>query len=589
MSSRFNHVVKSTLQSPIGNRIAFFLFAAMIGMVVGLATVALIELISVVQWIGYGERSEARFAEIAASTPTWRVVLTPLLGGLVVGITLHMLPGRRYHGIADVMEACAFNSGRMGARSGIGAAFAASVSLGVGAPLGREGPAVHIGASISAWFAEKLNLNRSQSLALLGCGAAAAVTTSFNAPIAGVLFALEVIVGYYTLRVFAPVVVASLLAVVVRHQFYGSDPMYELPNYSINTLWELPLFAVLGICGALLVALFILLVSVVDRSWQSTRVSTWLRPAVAGLIIGLFATRYPMILSVGFEPVVQTLNGLLQVKEIATLLLLKTAGAAIALGSGFAGGVFSPSVFIGTMLGGVYCYVLGSIGMNSISEQGVYSIVGMAAVASAMLGAPISTVLIVFEVTRSYDVTMAVMIAAAFASTVMQLGENSSFFRWQLNRRGVNISSGRDVSLLMTHTVEKLITRRYSVASADMTLNDIESQLGRERQRVVIIVDEDQQYVDSLDLRGIVVQSIENGRDTLLSEVLNDTAVSVSPDINVVAALQRMAEAELDYLPIVGDVKGEQSNVLGVIFRSDLMTEHYEVLKKAREDEFGVA
>jgi len=125
-------------------------------------------------------------------------MLVPLVGGLMVGIIINLLPSRRYHGIADVMEACAFNSGRMGVRSGVMAAIAAALSLGSGAPLGREGPAVHIGASISAWFAERLGLDRSQTLALLGCGAAAAVTTSFNAPIAGVIFALEVVVGYYT-------------------------------------------------------------------------------------------------------------------------------------------------------------------------------------------------------------------------------------------------------------------------------------------------------------------------------------------------------------------------------------------------------
>lgn len=583
------HFLKSVLHSPVGNRIAFFLFAALIGVVVGLATVALIEFIAIVQWIGFGEKSEARFAEIAANAPAWRVVITPFIGGLVVGVILYLLPGRRYHGIADVMEACAFNSGRMGARSGIGAAFAASVSLGVGAPLGREGPAVHIGASISAWFAEKLNFNRSQSLALLGCGAAAAVTTSFNAPIAGVLFALEVIVGYYTLRVFAPVVVASLLAVVVRHQFYGSEPMYALPDYHISTLWELPLFALLGVIGAILVGLFIITVSNVDKFWRKTRVVTWLRPAFAGLLIGLVATRYPMILSVGFEPVVQVLNGVLQIKEVAMLLLLKTLGAAIALGSGFAGGVFSPSVFIGTMLGGVYWFLLGSVVPDSLSEQGVFSIVGMAAVASAMLGAPISTVLIVFELTRSYDVTLAVMIAAAFASTVMQLSNNSSFFRWQLNQRGINISSGRDVSLLMTHTIQKLITQRYSKVTPETSLGEVQSKLGSERQRVVIVVDEKEQFLGALDLRGVVVQATEKSRDTQIAECINEKISGVSPDINVVVALQKMAELELDYLPVVSASDEGHSNIEGVIFRSDLMSEHYEVLKKAREDEFGVA
>jgi len=275
--------------SSLSGRLVFFLLAGVIGMVVSLATVLLIEAISFVQLLGYGARSEAQFASIAAEQPWWRLMLVPLLGGLLVGVIINFLPSRRYHGIADVMEACAFNSGRMGVRSGVMAAIAAAVSLGSGAPLGREGPAVHIGASISAWFAEHLGLDRSQTLALLGCGAAAAVTTSFNAPIAGVIFALEVVVGYYTLRVFAPVVIASLAAVAVHGYFFGSAPLFELEPMQPHSLFELPLFALLGVLAGLMVTLFIYSLEALRSGWERSALPLWSRPAVAGLIIGIIA------------------------------------------------------------------------------------------------------------------------------------------------------------------------------------------------------------------------------------------------------------------------------------------------------------
>ena len=273
--------------SSLSARLVFFLLAALIGMVVSLATVLLIEAISFVQLLGYGARSEAQFASIAAEHPWWRLMLVPLIGGLLVGVIINFLPSRRYHGIADVMEACAFNSGRMGVRSGVMAAVAAAVSLGSGAPLGREGPAVHIGASISAWFAEHMGLDRSQTLALLGCGAAAAVTTSFNAPIAGVIFALEVVVGYYTLRVFAPVVIASLAAVAVQGYFFGSAPMFELEPMQEHSLFELPLFALLGVLAGLMVTLFIYSLEALRSGWERSALPLWIRPPVAGLIIGI--------------------------------------------------------------------------------------------------------------------------------------------------------------------------------------------------------------------------------------------------------------------------------------------------------------
>lgn len=572
--------------SALAGRAIFFLLAAVIGVVVSLVTVLLIELISVVQYISYGGRSEELFATIAAQQPWWRLILAPLVGGLIVGIIINYLPSRRYHGISDVMEACAFNSGRMGVRSGIGAAIAAAVSLGVGAPLGREGPAVHIGASVSAWLAEHLGLDRRQTLALLGCGAAAAVTTSFNAPIAGVIFALEVIVGYYTLRVFAPIVIASLAAVVVRTRIYGAEPLFVVDALGEYSAWELPLFAILGVLAGLLIAGFIKLVSVLRHAWELSHLPIWVRPALAGLLIGLIAIKYPMILSIGYEPTLAALEKTLAFNDLLALLILKTFGTAVALSSGFAGGVFSPSVFLGAMLGGVF--ILGMAGIWESGAQGIYSVAGMAAVSSAMLGAPISTILIVFELTRDYGVILPVMTAAAFASTTAQMGKHTSYFRWQLANRGVNISSGRDVSLLRTRTVEKLVNQVCTRVSPADRLREVESKLGVARKRIAIVLDEDEFFVGSIDLRELVAQSREAPAEKTVVEIAKDDSVSVTTSTNLVSALQVMADNDIDYLPVLSDMDEEKRSFLGVIFKVDLLAEHYTVLRNAREEEFGV-
>ena len=580
--------------SPLASRSIFFLLAGFIGVVVALATVGLIELISLVQWLSYGEGSEERFARIAAEQPWWRLLLVPLIGGILVGIIINYLPGRRYHGISDVMEACAFNSGRMGVRSGLGAALAAAISLGVGAPLGREGPAVHIGASCSAWLAERLGLDRSQTLALLGCGAAAAVTTSFNAPIAGVIFALEVIVGYYTLRVFAPMVIASLAAVVVRTRFYGAEPLFLLETAGDFTAWHLPLFALLGILSGLLISVFIHLVSQLRRGWELSHLPLWIRPALAGLFIGLIAIKYPMILSIGYEPTHAALHQNLSFNDLFALLILKIMGTAVALSSGFAGGVFSPSVFLGAMLGGVF--ILGvsllPIGLNADGLQSVFSVAGMAAVSSAMLGAPISTILIVFELTRDYGVILPVMTAAAFASTTAQLSKHTSFFRWQLSNRGVNITAGRDVSLLRTRTVENLLTQVCTRVSHDSSLRQVESQLGVARKRIGVILDDDGMFVGSIELRDLVATTRDTGASMTVADIAKNDSVAVRPSTNLVSALQVMADNEIDYLPVLEAPDSESNDgrreFLGVIFKADLLAEHYAVLRRAREEEFGV-
>ena len=553
----------------------------------GLSTLALIELVGLVQWIGYGEASEIRFTQIIAARPAWQVVLVPAAGGLFLGILMQFLPGKRYHGIADVMEACALNSARMPARSGLGAGLAAAVSLGVGAPLGREGPAVHIGASISAWLAEKLNLDHKQSLALLGCGAAAAVAVSFNTPIAAVIFALEVIVGYFTLRVFAPIVIAAMVAMLVREYFVGHHPLFPTLPHTIISQWEFLLFAALGVLGAMLSKSLLTLTGVFEQTWRRTGVPRWLQPAIAGAVFGLVAIPLPQVLGIGFEGTLLALRGVLDNEVLMWLLLGKLLLVCLAVSSGFAGGIFGPAIFLGAMLGGLFWSLASLTGMT-LSEQGVYATIGMAAVGSALLGAPISTVLIVFELTRDYGITLGVMTAAAFASTLMQTGQHGSFFRWQLARRNVNLSRGRDISLLMTHRVENLVTQAYLVVEPDLTTGELESRMGQERHRLAIFVDEDNVFRGSVNLAMLITHAIENGMDSQAIDAALPVDYAITPMTNIVTAVQNMAERQLEFIPVVNREITKRPVLIGIVSKSDLLAEHYDVVKRAREEEFGI-
>lgn len=569
------------------NRLRFFLIAAVIGAIVGLSTLLLIKLVLLVQWVGYGEASEIRYSQIISARPDWQVVLVPAVGGLLLGVVMQFLPGRRYHGIADVMEACAMNSARMPVRSGIGAALAAGVSMGVGAPLGREGPAVHIGASISAFIAEKFKLDHKQSLALLGCGAAAAVAVSFNTPLAAVIFALEVIVGYYTLRVFAPIVIATMIAMLVREYFLGNQALFSSLPHTIESNWELLLFALLGVAGAFLAKSLLLLTAIFERMWKATHVPRWLQPALAGVAIGLVGTKLPQVMGIGFEGTLLALRGALESDLLFYLLFAKLAVVCLALSSGFAGGVFGPAVFMGTMLGGLFWAIASMTGLN-LSEQGVYATIGMAAVGSALLGAPISTVLIVFELTRDYGVTMGVMTAAAFASTVMQAGKHGSFFRWQLARRNINLSHGRDISLLMTQRVENLICDDYLQADESTMLGELTSRMGAQRMRVAVFVDADGVYKGSASLSMLVAFAIDNGMDVHAIDASMDDSYSITSMTNIVTAVQAMAEQQNEFIPVIDRAEKRKPRLLGVVTKSDLLSEHYDVVKRAREDEFGI-
>jgi len=433
-----------------------------------------------------------------------------------------------------------------------------------------------------AWLAEKLGLDRKQSLALLGCGAAAAVAVSFNTPIAAVIFALEVIVGYYTLRVFAPVVIAAMAAMIVRDLSLGNAPLFQVPEHTLSSHWELIIFALIGVLGAFVAKALISMTQGIGKIWEWSGAPGWCRPTVAGALIGCFAIPLPLILSIGAEGTLLALQASLPVIMLISLLVVKTIVVALALGSGFAGGVFGPAIFIGSVLGGLLWALLSASGLP-LSDQGVYATIGMAALASALLGAPISTVLIVFELTHDYNITLGVMAAAAFASTFMQLGEHSSFFRWQLARRNVNLSRGRDISLLMTRRVEDLISDAFLQAEPGITAGQLESKLGLERRRLVMFVDEEGVFRGSVTLANLISHAIEHGMGSTAMDAAFDADYSISPDANIVTAVQIMAERQVEYVPVVS--RGRASTP---VVKSELLAEHYDVVKRAREDEFGI-
>jgi CIC family chloride channel protein len=331
------------------------MLAVVIGVFSGLAAIGFRYAIDLVQRLFYGFGGE-QVATLAAELPWWHLLLAPALGGLLVGLLIYfVMPGRRPQGVAQVIEASALKGGRMSLTTGLKAAVVSAASIGAGASVGREGPVVHLGASLGGWLAKQLHLGRSLSRTLLGCGVAAAVAASFNAPIAGSFFALEVVVGHYALSAFAPIVIASVTGTLVSRMHYGDFPAFILPDqWVIVSFWEFPAFALLGVVSAVAAIVFMRSVFYTEAVIAKVPIPVWSRPAVAGLLIGVIAVGFPQVLGVGYEATDAALSALYPLWLLVALIVLKTAATAIALGGGFGGGVFSPSLFIGAMVGGSF-------------------------------------------------------------------------------------------------------------------------------------------------------------------------------------------------------------------------------------------
>ncbi|MEM7778074.1 MAG: chloride channel protein [Pseudomonadota bacterium] len=483
-----------------------WLLALCIGIAVGYAAIAFRLLLGAVQWLWLGTTDES-ILKAAAETSWIVILLAPVIGGLIVGWLLEtVVPGRRAQGVADVIEARALSNCRIHWRSGLWSAVTSIISLGFGASAGREGPVVHLGASIASFIEDRFQFNQVTRRTLLACGVAAAVSASFNAPIAGVLFAHEVILAHYALRAFVPIVISSVLGAVIVHVHWGNYPAFLIPPHQITSYWEVPAFALLGLTCAVVAILFELATMTTERVAWRFEMPLWLRPTLGGLFIGAIAVVFPQVLGVGYGATDLALQQKLPILLMIALIVAKTAATAITLASRFGGGVFSPALYLGAMTGGAFGQIAASVFPEMASSNGLYALLGMGGVAAAVLGAPISTTMIVFELTGGYDMTIALLLTVCIANGVTQAVLGQSFFHWQLTKRGLSLQEGP----------HKEIMRRITVAEFMIALDpDDETPVGRHdaSQPWLMPGDTLERALRTFDRNGVSRIPVVSGRD----------------------------------------------------------------------------
>jgi len=439
-------------------QLAVWFIAMIIGIAVSLAAIVFRELIGIVQLYWLMDRSE-NVVSAAASIPWYIILLAPIIGGAIVGwILTRFLPARRTGGIADVMEARTMAGRSIRSRPAIISALATTISLGSGASAGREGPMVHLGAAIAASFTHHLRLPAWSHNTLLASGAAAAVSASFNAPIAGVLFAHEIVLGHYARRSFVPIVIAAVGGTLLSRAWFGDVAAFIIPDYQITSYWEFPAFALLGLICALVSVIFQFAMVGTDYVARRIDIPLFYRPVIGGVMIGTIGIFFPEVLGVGYEATDMALKNQLGIQLLLILLVAKTAATAITLASRFGGGVFSPALYLGAMTGGAYGLIASSVFPELASSQGLYAILGMGAVAAAVIGAPISTAMIVFELTGGYTLTIALLLAVSISTGINQAIHGHSLFEWQLEMRGLFLRDGPHKYLMRSMKVEDFMT-----------------------------------------------------------------------------------------------------------------------------------
>lgn len=456
--TRTRHIIRTRGPS----QIQFWLLALLIGIGAGLAALLFRLGITALQYAFYGIDDRALSNE-ASTMPWWWLILVPTMGGLIVGLILDRFTrDGRASAVADVIEDAALEGGRVNMREGLASGAASLLTLGMGGSAGREGPVVHLAGVISTWFAARINASPMAGRELLGCAVSGAVAASFNAPIAGALFAHEVILRHFSAHAFAPIAISAVAGTVINRQAFGGATEFELlGDPAIGFYVELPAFMLLGIVSALVAAGLVSAVLRADKAgiilFERTGWPRWMRPMLAGSLLGLLAIPFPHIIGVGYQTTFAALRGALSLPQVLVFALAKVLAVALTLGGRMGGGIFSPSLVLGALTGLAFGMIATAACPDLSGDTTVYAMAGMGAVAAAILGAPISTALIVFEMTGDYQVGIAVMTTVAMSSALASRILHRSFFLTQLELRGVQIAEGPQVWLPRQMRINSLV------------------------------------------------------------------------------------------------------------------------------------
>ncbi len=446
-------------QGPV--QLRFWVVALLIGTIAGFMTLGFrIGIYGVQEWIYGGE--EERLTHTLRELPWYWMIGVPVLGGLAVGVIMHFFTDDgRNHSVAHVIEGAALQGGRVDERSGIASAVASFITLSTGGSAGREGPVVHLAALISSRFSRWMNANAMTGRDLMGCAVASAVAASFNAPIAGTIFAMEVVLRHYAAHAFGPIVISAVIGALISRLGFGDITEFTLPVHSLEFYHELPAFALLGIVIGIGAVAFMRGVfwadDLADRVQSALKMPLWMRPGVAGLLLGLIALRFPHIIGVGYETTSLALTGQLALQGAIVFTLVKAVAVALTFAGRMGGGIFSPALMLGALSGLAFGTVATAIFPSVSGSETLYALAGMGAFGAAVLGAPISTSLIVFEMTGDWQLGMAVMITVAGATTLAGKFVARSFFLEQLERRGVHLAAGPQAYLLALIPVKSLM------------------------------------------------------------------------------------------------------------------------------------
>jgi len=555
--------------------------AVVVGLAGGLGAVGFRYLINFFQTLAYGGEND--LLELVVNFPWYYRVAIPAIGGLIVGPLVYFFAREaKGHGVPEVMEAVALKGGVIRKRVVVVKSLVSAICISTGGSVGREGPIVQIGSAIGSVLGQFMKVSPDRMRALVGCGAAAGIAATFNAPIAGSMFALEVVLGDFGLATFSPIVISSVVATAVSRGFLGDTPAFIVPAYELISAWEFPMYLVLGLFCALAGVTFTKTLYRIEDFFDEIKFPEYLKGIIGGLILGIASLVFPQVLGVGYGAIDMAL-----MQQMAWWLLLVLAGVkilatSVTIGSGGSGGIFAPSLFLGAMAGGFFGVVVHQLFPDITASPGAYSIVGMGAVVSATTHGPLAAILILFEMTGDYKIILPLMLACIIATIASGQLLRDSIYTLKLARRGIDIKEGKEVNILKSMFVKEVMNPNVETMPEALPLGIMAEKISKSKFNSFPVLNAQNQLVGILSFNDYSEAIFDESlKDLVVARDLATTdLVTITMGDNLWTALEKISSKDFAVLPVVS--AQEPNKLEGVVSRRDIIGAYNKaVLKKS--------
>lgn len=562
----------------------------LVGVITGLGSVVFIKLIYGIQSFFYSD-----MVQTLPFLGKWVYVVVPVIGGLLVGPLILCAQEAKGHGVPEVMQALILRGGRIRARVAAAKICASALCIGTGGSAGREGPIIQVGAAFGSSVGQILKLSDERVRNLVACGAAAGIAATFNAPIAGVVFAIEVLMCNIQVRAFGNVVISAVSASIVSRTFLDHGSAFAVPAYSMESAFELGLYFILGLVAALIGILFIRMLNFAENVFDNWKFPQLFKPAVGAAFLGLLGFAYmqlpglvdpnaagnhgaatlapvPHMFGSGFPFIEYAIQGKATFWILLLLVFLKPLATSFTLGSGNSGGVFAPSLFTGAMLGGALGHIFSQIFPDMNVQIGAYALVGMAALFSATARAPLTAMLIVFEMSNDYDMILPLMVSGITACYVAQWLHPESIYTMKLAKRGVRFAEGRDMDIMQGVAVTEVMRKTPVFVHKDASISEVMGLFQETNLLGFPVVDDNKKVCGIITLQDMHrAESDPNfsSRGRVVADIATEDPITVFPDEPIWTAIQKMSPRDIARLPVVS--RDGSNRLEGVISRSDIL------------------